>query len=93
MDHLPKLNLPTSPGKPADKSVHFSPVFGEVAQLGISGVFTRIMTAAEGLNEEEAATPRYAQSFLAPLVLARLLSFLLSPPVRRSEHWCLDRSQ
>ncbi len=38
-----------------------------------------------------AATLRYAQDFFLPLVLAGLLSFLLSPLVRRLERWCFGR--
>ena len=38
-----------------------------------------------------AATLRYAQEFFLPLVLAGLLSFLLSPLVRRLERWRLGR--
>lgn len=38
-----------------------------------------------------AAMLRYAQDFFLPLVLAGLLSFLLSPLVRRLEHWHLGR--
>ena len=38
-----------------------------------------------------AATLRYAQEFILPLVLAGLLSFLLSPLVRRLERWHLGR--
>ncbi|MEO6788684.1 MAG: AI-2E family transporter [Chthoniobacteraceae bacterium] len=38
-----------------------------------------------------AGTLRYAQDFFLPLVLAGLLSFLLSPLVRRLEHWRLGR--
>ena len=38
-----------------------------------------------------AATLRYAQDFFLPLVLAGLLSFLLSPLVRRLERWRLGR--
>lgn len=38
-----------------------------------------------------AATLRYAQDFFLPLVLAGLLSFLLSPLVRRLERWHLGR--
>ncbi len=38
-----------------------------------------------------AATLRYAQDFFIPLVLAGLLSFLLSPLVRRLERWRLGR--
>ena len=37
------------------------------------------------------ATLRYAQEFFLPLVLAGLLSFLLSPLVRRLERWKLGR--
>jgi len=38
-----------------------------------------------------AATLRFAQEFFLPLVLAGLLSFLLSPLVRRLERWRLGR--
>lgn len=38
-----------------------------------------------------AVTLRYAQDFFLPLVLAGLLSFLLSPLVRRLERWRLGR--
>ncbi len=38
-----------------------------------------------------AATLRFAQDFFLPLVLAGLLSFLLSPLVRRLERWHLGR--
>ena len=38
-----------------------------------------------------AATLRYAQEFFLPLVLAGLLSFLLSPLVRRLDRWRLGR--
>ena len=38
-----------------------------------------------------AATLRYAQDFFLPLVLAALLSFLLSPLVRLLERWRLGR--
>jgi predicted PurR-regulated permease PerM len=38
-----------------------------------------------------ALTLRYAQDFFLPLVLAGLLSFLLSPLVRRLERWRLGR--
>ena len=37
------------------------------------------------------ATLRYAQDFFLPLVLAALLSFLLSPLVRRLERWHIGR--
>ena len=39
-----------------------------------------------------AATLRFAQDFFLPLVLAGLLSFLLSPLVRRLERWRLGRA-
>ena len=55
MNQLPKLRSPTSSPKPADRSIHFSPVLAEVAQLETSSVFTRMKTAAEGLSENEAA--------------------------------------
>jgi Mg2+-importing ATPase len=67
MNHLPKLTQPVSPGKPADKAIHFSPFLAEVAQLEMSGVFTRMKTAAEGLSEQDAAT-RLAQ--VGPNVVA-----------------------
>src|SRR2546421_6396704 len=38
-----------------------------------------------------AATLRFAQDFFLPLVFAGLLSFLLSPLVRRLERWRLGR--
>ena len=38
-----------------------------------------------------AATLRFAQDFFVPLVLAGLLSFLLSPLVRKLERWHLGR--
>src|SRR5471030_2259979 len=38
-----------------------------------------------------AATLHYAQDFFLPLVLAGLLSFLLSPLVRRLERWRIGR--
>src|SRR5258708_4622038 len=38
-----------------------------------------------------AATLRFAQEFFLPLVFAGLLSFLLSPLVRRLERWRLGR--
>src|SRR6187401_2017264 len=44
-----------------------------------------------GLFVATAATLRYAQDFFLPLVLAGLLSFLLSPLVRRLERWRLGR--
>jgi len=53
MNHLPKLTNPASPPKPADKSIHFSPILAEAAQLETSEVFSRMKTAANGLNEDE----------------------------------------
>jgi len=67
MNHLPKLTQPVSPGKPADKAIHFAPILAEVAQLEVSGVFTRMKTTAEGLSEQEAAV-RLAQ--VGPNVVA-----------------------
>jgi Mg2+-importing ATPase len=55
MNHLPKIIPATSPAKPADKSIHFSPILAEVAQLETSEVFTRMKTTPEGLSENEAA--------------------------------------
>ena len=54
MNHLPKLIHPTSPPKPADHTIHFSPIYAEVAQLEKSEVFSRMKTSPEGLREEEA---------------------------------------
>ncbi len=56
MNHLPKLTQPTSLGTPADKSIHFSPVLAEVAQLEKSEVFSRMKSSPEGLSEEDAAS-------------------------------------
>ena len=56
MNHLPKLIPPTATAKPADKSIHFSPVLAEVAQLETSEVFSRMKTAPEGLSDSEAAS-------------------------------------
>src|SRR5881394_1237666 len=44
-----------------------------------------------GLFVATAATLRFAQDFFLPLVLAGLLSFLLSPLVRRLERWHIGR--
>ncbi len=44
-----------------------------------------------GVFVATAATLRFAQDFFLPLVLAGLLSFLLSPLVRRLERWHLGR--
>ena len=54
MNHLPSLNQPASQTKPADNSIHFSPILAEAAQLEKDAVFTRMKTAPEGLNENEA---------------------------------------
>ena len=67
MNHLPKLTSATSPAQPADKSVHFSPVLAEVAQLEKSEVFSRMKTSPEGLSEDEAAR-RWAE--VGPNVVA-----------------------
>jgi Mg2+-importing ATPase len=56
MNHLPKLIRSTSPPKPADHSIHFSPVLVELAQLEKSEVFSRMKTTPEGLSEGEAAS-------------------------------------
>ena len=55
MNHLPMLSPSVSALKPEDRSIHFSPVLAEVAQLEVSEVFSRMKTASEGLSEEEAA--------------------------------------
>jgi Mg2+-importing ATPase len=67
MNHLPKLTPATSSAKPADKSIHFSPVLAEVAQLETSEVFARMKTSPEGLSEDEAAR-RWAE--VGPNVVA-----------------------
>ena len=55
MNHLPKLfHLPPT-SEAVDRSIHFSPILTEVAPLESSGVFARMKTQPEGLNEEEAA--------------------------------------
>jgi Mg2+-importing ATPase len=51
MNHLPRLARPT-----ADKSIRFSPVLAEVAQLEKGAVFSRMKTSPEGLSEGEAAS-------------------------------------
>ena len=55
MNQLPKPAGLTPPPKPADKSIHFSPILAEVAKLETSAIFTRMKTAAEGLSDAEAA--------------------------------------
>src|SRR5476649_1676657 len=56
MNVLPKLPCPPSPPKAGDKSIRFSPVLAEVAQLEPGDVFARMKTAPEGLGESEAAS-------------------------------------
>ena len=51
----PKLPGRTPPPKPADKSIHFSPILAESAKLGTAEVLTLQKTAAEGLTDAEAA--------------------------------------
>jgi Mg2+-importing ATPase len=67
MNHLPKLIRSTSSPKPADHSIHFSPVLVELAQLEKSEVFSRMKTTPEGLSEGEAAN-RWAE--VGPNVVA-----------------------
>jgi Mg2+-importing ATPase len=67
MNHLPKLIRSTSPPKPTDHSIHFSPVLAELAQLEKSEVFSRMKTTPEGLSEDEAAS-RWAE--VGPNVVA-----------------------
>jgi len=67
MNHLPKLIRSTSPPKPADHSIHFSPILAELAQLETSEVFSRMKTTPEGLSEGEAAS-RWAE--VGPNVVA-----------------------
>lgn len=87
MNHLPKLSRPTSSTKATDHSIHFSPLLGEVAQLGKSEVFSRMKTASEGLSTDEAAS-RWAE--VGPNIVAeskhrgwawRLLSATRNPLV------------
>ena len=54
MNQLPKFTGQPSPLKSADKSIHFSPILGEVAKLETRAVCTRMKTAAEGLSDAEA---------------------------------------
>jgi len=67
MNHLPKLIRSTSPPKPADHSIHFSPLLAELAQLEKNEVFSRMKTTPEGLSEGEAAS-RWAE--VGPNVVA-----------------------
>jgi Mg2+-importing ATPase len=53
MNHLPKLNRPLP-----ERSIRFSPVLAELAEMEIDAVFTRMKTSPEGLSEEEAAARR-----------------------------------
>ena len=55
MNHLPNLIRGTSPPKPTDHSIQFSPILAEVAQLEKADVFVRMKSSPEGLSEEEAA--------------------------------------
>jgi P-type Mg2+ transporter len=55
VNHLPKLTIPASLAKAADRSIHFSPLLAEVAQLETNAVFARMQSAPEGLSEEDAA--------------------------------------
>ena len=60
MNHLPRLIRPPAPTKPADHTIHFSPVLAEVAQLEKGDVFSRMKTSPEGLSEADAAN-RWAE--------------------------------
>jgi Mg2+-importing ATPase len=55
VNHLPKLTIPASLAKAADRSIHFSPLLAEVALLETNAVFARMQSAPEGLSEEDAA--------------------------------------
>jgi Mg2+-importing ATPase len=61
MNHLPKLTPAAWSAKTADKSIHFSPVLAEVAQLEKNEVLSRMKTSREGLSEDEAAR-RWAEA-------------------------------
>ena len=56
MNHLPKLLWPISAAKRSSKSIHFSPVLAEVAQLEPTEIYARLKTAPEGLSEADAST-------------------------------------
>jgi Mg2+-importing ATPase len=56
MNHLPKLHPPPSTARPAERSIHFSPVLAEAARLETSEVFSRMKTSPQGLSEGEAAS-------------------------------------
>jgi proline iminopeptidase len=77
VNHLPKLTGLTSPPKPADKSIHFSPILGEVAQLEKTEAFVRMKSSPDGLSEADAAS-RWAEvgpnswgSMIAALAVAQ----------------------
>src|ERR1051325_6273557 len=67
VNHLPRLARPPSHAKHADRSIHFSPLLAEVAQLEKGEVFSRIKSSPQGLSEEEAAR-RWAE--VGPNVVA-----------------------
>jgi Mg2+-importing ATPase len=54
MNHFPKIFPLSAMTKIMDQSIHFSPILAEVARLEPGGVFARMKTTAEGLDEAEA---------------------------------------
>ena len=67
MNHLPKLIRPPASLKPAERSIHFSPILAAVAYLEKGEVFSRMKTSLAGLSEAEAAV-RWAE--VGPNVVA-----------------------
>ena len=67
MNHLPRLIRPSAAAKPADKSIHFSPILAEVAPLEKGAAFARMKSSPEGLSEADAAS-RWAE--LGPNIVA-----------------------
>ncbi len=55
MNHLPKIHPLVAGLKPAEKSIHFSPLLAEVSRLEKAAVFARIQSAPEGLSDATAA--------------------------------------
>src|SRR5450432_3622790 len=55
MNQLPKPAPSASPPNATDRSIHFSAVLAEVAQLEKGDVCVRMKTSPDGLSEDEAA--------------------------------------
>jgi Mg2+-importing ATPase len=55
MNHLPRLSRPPWHAKPAEKSIHFSPILEEVSRLDKDAVFERMKSSPQGLTDTEAA--------------------------------------